>query len=180
MYIIGVDETFVPIFDLEILAGRSFSREFATEDSAAIINEAAIGRYKFENTQDAIGKEVLLGGRRKHIIGVINNYNQMSLKTNIQPLIFPYREIWDDYFILKVNSDNISDALKVLQKQWVDFFPGNPFDHFFLDEFYNRQYCKDVQFGNVFGIFSLLAIFIACLGLFALVSYNSLVRQEVA
>jgi putative ABC transport system permease protein len=178
MYIVGIDENYIPAFDLKLIAGRNFSAEIASDDSAMVINEAAISRYDFDSAQDAIGKKVQLGRRVCTVVGVIENFNQMSLKTNITPLVFPYSNVYESYFSFKFNSDDTAAIIPVIQKEWQKFFPGNPFDYFFLDEFYQRQYKKDIQFGTVFAIFTFLAIFIALLGLLALSIFDNIRRNK--
>ncbi|MCF7918719.1 MAG: ABC transporter permease [Candidatus Cloacimonetes bacterium] len=178
MYIVGIDESFIPAFDLKLIAGRNFSREIASDDSAVVINRSAIDRYEFLSAENAIGKEIFLGNRRLTVVGVIEDFNQMSLKTGITPLAFPYYDYLDSYFSFKFNSADIADHIPDIKKEWQNFFPGNPFDYFFLDEFYDRQYKKDIQFSKVFGIFTFIAIFIALLGLLALSVFDNIRRNK--
>ncbi|MBN1327522.1 MAG: ABC transporter permease, partial [Candidatus Cloacimonetes bacterium] len=112
------------------------------------------------------------------VSGVIENFNQMSLKTNIIPLAFPFIYASNDFFSMKVSPVDLQNTIKQIKNIWEKTLPGNPFEYFFLDDHFNNQYAKDIQFGRVFGIFSGLAIFIACLGLFALASFSAIQRTK--
>ena len=83
-----------------------------------------------------------------------------------------------NFYSIKVNSSNIQQTVSSVQKVWDDHFPSDPFDYFFLDESFDRQYKADVQFGNIFGIFSFLAISIACFGILSLSAYNIIQRTK--
>jgi putative ABC transport system permease protein len=100
------------------------------------------------------------------------------LKKAFEPLIFRYNEAPNGKYSIKFNTSNVKESLVNFEDTWKALFPGNPFIHFFLDEHYNNQYQADQQFGKVFGIFSSLAIFIACLGLFGLSSLTAIQRTK--
>ena len=84
----------------------------------------------------------------------------------------------DSFFSFKIESASTRELISALEDPWKTFFPGNPIDYFYLDQFFNRQYESDIQFGRVFGIFTVLAIFIACLGLFGLASFMTIQRTK--
>nr|NQU92778.1 ABC transporter permease [Bacteroidota bacterium] len=179
IYMIGMDESYIPAFDLDIIAGRNFSKDFSADDSAVIINENAIAYLGFKDAEEAVNRKVRLSGKNRTIVGVINNYNQLSLKTATIPLIFLYQPVDNNRFLsVKINSRNPQESIQQLHNKWDDFFPGNPFDYFILDEFYNKQYRNDEITGNAAGIFAILAIIIASLGLFALASLNMLQKTR--
>jgi putative ABC transport system permease protein len=108
---------------------------------------------------------------------VIEDYHQMSLKTPVAPLAIIMGHS-SRYFSVKVESENYHRVVDALTAPWETFFPGNPIDYFFLDQFYNKQYEKDDRFGQVFTLFTVLAIFIASLGLFGLASYMTIQRTR--
>ena len=179
IYLIGMDDNYIPTFDLEVIAGRNFSKEYGTDDSAVIINENAIHYLGFENAKDALNCKLRLNGKNRPIVGVINNYNQLSLKTATIPLLFLYQPVNNNrFFSIKINSDNPHASIDQLRDKWQEFFSGNPFDYFILDKFYNKQYKNDVKTANAAGIFAILAIIIACLGLFALAALSMLQRTK--
>ena len=84
----------------------------------------------------------------------------------------------NSFFVYKIESSNYQKVLEDIENGWAVFFPGNPFDYFFLDEFFNRQYDSDRRFSSVFSIFSFLAIFVACMGLFGLASFMTSQRTK--
>lgn len=178
IYIIGMDDDYVPMFNLKVVAGRNFSHEFKTEEDAVIINESAVDLLGFTSNEEAINRKVMLHGKERTIVGVINNYNQMSLKTATIPLIYRYFADHNEFFALKLNTIDIHESIDLINNKWNEFFSENPFDYFFLDEFYNQQYKNDAKIGNAAGIFAFLAVVIASLGLFALAALNTLQRTK--
>ena len=101
----------------------------------------------------------------------------MSLKTVVTPLVFRFFNS-SSFFAFKIESSDSKALLSQIEMPWKTFFPGNPVDYFFLDQFFNRQYESDQQFGRVFTLFTGLAIFIACLGLFGLASFMTIQRTK--
>ena len=112
------------------------------------------------------------------VIGLVKDYHQESLKKAYDPMVLRYGKAPGGYYSIKFNTTNVKSSLTNFEDDWKQLFPGNPFIYFFLDEHYNQQYEADQQFGEVFGIFSALAIFIACLGLFGLSSLTAIQRTK--
>ena len=169
--IMGVDYDFMKVFDTELVHGRFFSKEFQREDSCLILNETAVKWMGFESPEDAVGRQVSYWGQLFDVVGVMKNYHQQSLKENFEPTLFRYMPAGRGRFALftvKINPADIKSSIATLKKTYEGLFPGNPFDYYFLDEYFNQQYKADELFGKVFGIFAFLAIFITCLGIFAL------------
>jgi putative ABC transport system permease protein len=178
MYKIGMDEDYIPAFDIDLLAGRNFSPEFGTDDLGVIINAKSVTFLGYESPTTAIGQKVRIDGEDRHIVGVIADYHQMSLKQEPIPLLYRYFPAQQDFFAMKVSPDRVDHAIEELQSKFDEFFPGNPFNYFFLDEFYDRQYRIEKQIFVAVGVFSLVAIIIAALGLFGLSSYTTLQRTK--
>ncbi|MCD6329074.1 MAG: ABC transporter permease [Candidatus Cloacimonetes bacterium] len=178
MYLVGIDEHFVPSYDLELVAGTNFTPGLTENRTEALVNKSAVKRYGYSDPQDIIGRRIVISEDTLFVRGVIEDFNQMSLKTNIIPLAFPYIHASDGYFSVKIATTKIKNVVNAIQMKWKEMLPGNPFEYFFLDEHFDNQYKKDIQFGKVFGIFTALAIFIACLGLFALSSFSALKRTK--
>jgi putative ABC transport system permease protein len=177
-YTVGIDDDYVPSFDLHIVAGRNFDLDHPNEKKSVIINEAMSIALDFENSKAAIGERVRHGGDTMEIVGVLENYHQMSLKEVVTPLVYRYTPDFASFFAFKVESNNYSQIVSSLQEPWETFFPGNPMDYFFLDQFFNRQYDQDRKFSQIFALFTLLIIFVACLGLFGLASFMTLQRTK--
>jgi len=178
IYVIGMDEEYLSAFDIDLLAGRNFSPEYGTEDLAVIINQRAVDFLEFPTPEDAIGQKVNFHNEERHIVGVVADYHQMSLKQEPIPLLYRYFPASDDYFTMKVEPENLDASMASLEEVWMQFFEGNPFETFFLDEFFDRQYRIEKQLNTAVGFFALVAILIAALGLFGLSSYTTLQRTK--
>ena len=176
--IMGFDYDFVDFYGLEVIEGRNFSREFGQNASTVLFNEAAIQLMGFEDNASAMGVPIFFWGDTFNITGVLKNFHQEGLKKEYEPLIFRFFEDPNAYYSLKINSVNEQEVLAFVEEQWMKFFPRNPFEYFFLEDYYNEQYRNEMQFGRVFGIFAFLAIFIASLGLLGLSSYTTLQRRK--
>ena len=176
--IVGFDFEFVDFYGLTILEGRNFSEEYGQNSSAVLLNESAIDLMGFEDNASAMNVPIYFWGDTFSIVGVVKNYHQEGLKAEQEPLIFRFFRDPAGYYSLKVVPGKEQDALAYMEALWQRFFPQNPFEYFFLEDYYNEQYRNEIQFGKVFGLFAFLAIFVACLGLFGLSSYTTLQRTR--
>lgn len=176
-YTVGIDHDYISSFDLKIAAGRDFDSQFPNERKSIILNRAMAEALDLDDPKLAIGEKVIQGDTFE-IVGILENYHQMSLKESVTPLVFRYTPRGSSFISLKIENENYKDVLAGLAGPWKTFFPGNPVDYFFLDQFFNRQYESDRQFGAVFSLFTGLAIFIACLGLFGLASFMTVQRTK--
>jgi putative ABC transport system permease protein len=176
--IVGFDYDFVDFYGLDIIEGRNFSRDFGQNSTTVLFNEAAIDLMGFEDNASAMNVPIFFWGDTFDIVGVLKNYHQEGLKTNTEPLIFRFFEDPSGFYSLKVNPAKTSEVLAYVEEQWRKFFPLNPYEYFFLEDYYNEQYMNEMRFGKVFGVFAFLAIFIACLGLFGLSSYTTIQRTN--
>ncbi len=177
-YIVGVDYTYFPTYDIDIIAGRNYDPSFSTDNESLIINEALAKFLGFESAEAAVNQQLTFRGGPKTIIGVVDNYRQMSVKDEVSPIVFPLVTQWASYFTVKLNDADYQTAFEEVEGKYSSFFPGNPFDYFFLDDFYNRQYNNEQKFSRVFTLFAAFAIFVACLGLFGLSSFSALKRTK--
>jgi putative ABC transport system permease protein len=116
------------------------------------------------------------------IIGVAKNYHHQSLAKTFTPIMMiMYNRIgWIPlkYVSVKLNTADISGSVGKIEEVWNRFFPESTFDFYFVDEFYNRQYNQDKRFGSIFGLFSILAVFVACLDLWALSMFTGILRSK--
>jgi len=176
-YTVGIDHDYVSSFNLKIVAGRSFDVQHQNERKKVILNRAMAEVLDFKDPKMAVGEKVIQSDTLE-IVGVLENYHQMSLKETVAPLVFRYAPDFSNFYAIKIESKDYQRILASLEEPWKTYFPGNPMDYFFLDKFFNRQYESDRQFGQVFSIFTGLAIFIACLGLFGLASFMTIQRTK--
>lgn len=171
----GVDEAYIPTMGMEMVAGRNFSEEMGNEDGNIIINETAASELGI--AEDPIGQTVdqmsdLEGGRQPLIVvGVLKDFNARSLRDPIAPLMMVY----DPYYslIVKAGPGDISGLLAEMETNWDGFDSGEAFDYAFLDELYNETYREEAKMGSFLTTLSLLTIFVACLGLFGLVTFTA-------
>ena len=167
-----VDHDFLPTYGIDILVGRNFSRDFPADDTTAfILNETAIKDFGW-TMQEALGKKVNHQGRKGSIIGVTKDFHYQSLHEKIQPMLLTMNKYRTGKLTIRINSDNIPALMSKLEDKWKVLTPGLPFDYSFLDQDYDRLYAADAKLGKVTGIFSVLAIFVGCLGLLGLTSFS--------
>lgn len=176
-----IDDDFMNFYEFDLLAGRNFDERIQTDLVAYILNRTAMELMGYEKPEDAINDDIRndIWNTERKVIGVIENYHQTSLKGNFTPLVyllFP-RPRWTKNYSIKVKTGNIQETIEFIEQKYSSFYPGNIFEYYFLDKHFNQQYKTDILFGKVFTIFSILAIFIACLGLFALALYYMLQRM---
>jgi putative ABC transport system permease protein len=174
-----VDFDYINQYKLKLVAGRGFSREFKTDSSQAmVINEAAARSLGYASPKDAVGRDFSQWGRKGKIIGVLKDFHYKSLQQKIQPLTMRI-ETWGFYLLsIKVSSENLPATLKTIESKWSQVIPNRPFEYYFLDEFFDKQYRAEERFGNLFTNFAVLAIFISCLGLLGLASYSTIQRTK--
>ncbi|WP_184541851.1 ABC transporter permease [Mucilaginibacter sp. FT3.2] len=180
-----VDHDFMQAYGMQLIAGRAFDKSRPADSVGVVMNESAVKQFGFASAQDAVGQKVWVETIDKHpeeIIGVVKDYHQQSLQQKYTPLILfmdpALSWIPSSYFSIKVSQSNMPQMVANIQATWNNTFPESSFDFFFLDDFYNRQYQQDAQFGHLFTLFSSLAIFIACIGLFGLTAYSAARRTK--
>ena len=176
--VIMMDHDFIPMYGLSVIAGRGFSGETVNENENVLLNESGLRLMGFKKPEEALNDQIFFWGDTFRIVGVVKDYHQESLKKAYEPLIFRYNASPGGLYSIKFNTTHVKESLTRFEETWKSMFPGNPFIHFFLDDHYEQQYQADQQFGKVFGIFSSLAIFIACLGLFGLSSLTAIQRTK--
>jgi putative ABC transport system permease protein len=172
----SMDEDFLRVFQMHLLAGRAFSRDFSKDpDTSVILTASAARLLGFQTPKDAIGKTVLTnwGGWKGIVVGVVNDYHQVSLKSPLEPTMFTCDWYEGDYFSVRLQTGHLPQTLQHVEQAWTKAFPGNPFDYFFLDEYFDRQYASERQFGQLFTTLAFFAILISCLGLFGLSAYTA-------
>jgi putative ABC transport system permease protein len=169
-----VDEGYLPTLDIKLVAGRNFIDQ-PGEEKKIIPNETAIKALGFTDSKEAIGKIIRAGNNKEYeIAGVTGDAHYEGLQKNIRPVLLLHGHNYEfGFFSMKVNGENMNQTIANVQRHWNEIYPNDPFDYFFLDSFFEKQYHTDQKFGKVFGLFSFLAIFIACLGLIGLVAYTT-------
>lgn len=174
-----IDDRYLDQLDIKLLAGRNFDRNLAQDSvSAMIVNERITQMLGFVNPEDALGASFSQWGRKGEIVGVTQNFHTSSLQQNLGPLSFVFNPVQSRLLTVKVAAGTINQTLDFIEDSWQRALPEIPFDYYFLDEFFDRQYRAERQFGKLFLNFSMLAIFISCLGLLGLAAYSMLQRKR--
>ncbi|MFY0608671.1 MAG: ABC transporter permease [Cyclobacteriaceae bacterium] len=175
-----VDEDFIPTYQMSMVAGRNFSDDFPADSAKSLIlNESAARLFGYPNAEEIIGQSFEQWGREGQVIGVVKDFNYVSLHNDVEPLSIRFGRQYDvSTFSLKLNSDNYTKTLSDLEDIWASVVPHRPFDTRFANQNFNAQYESDERFGMIFSVFSALAIFVACLGLFGLTVYSTAQRNK--
>lgn len=169
----SVDYEFIKTFDLELVAGRSFSRAFGTDEREAyIINEAAVKQFNWGTAEQALGKQIDREGRVGKVIGVIKDFNFTALTTPIAGVIVAIEPSQYNTLSVRFDNDNIQTTVDKLEAEWNRIFPEKAFEFAFLDEQIDQQYQTFQNFGKIFQAFTLIAILISCLGVYGLVLFS--------
>jgi putative ABC transport system permease protein len=174
-----VDLDLIETFDIELVDGRNFSKSQATDEkSAFILNASAVEQFGWAS---AIGKQMAWKrdlNEKKTVIGVIRDFHFRSLHERIEPLILQLRGSTFRIMYVKLRSENIEESLTLIRNTWKTIFPHRPFEFFFLEDDIDAMYKSEQKMGQLFRYASLLAVFIACLGLFGLVSFATEQRTK--
>jgi ABC-type antimicrobial peptide transport system permease subunit len=171
-----VGDDYFETFGMEIVEGRSFSNKFPTDVSeGVIVNEAAIKAMRMESP---IGKRLTKDGKQYKIVGVVKNYHFKSLHHKIEPLILLFRQKPGHILVAKIRPGNTPKIISDIENIWKNFEPGYPVIYRFTDELLNDLYTSEKRIETLFRYFSILAIFIACLGLFGLASFTAEQRTK--
>jgi putative ABC transport system permease protein len=174
-----VDFDYIPQYQLKLVAGRAFSRAFGSDTTQAmILNEAGVKMLGYHSPQDAIGRDFSQWGRKGKIIGVVRDYHYSSLQQVIRPLSLRIEPEGCDQISVKISAADLKATIAAIEKSWHAIIPYRPFSYFFVDEMFDRQYRSEDRFGKLFLYFSVLAIFISCLGLLELASYSTIQRTK--
>lgn len=175
---IHVSHNFLDLFGLDIVAGRSFDLNLASDSTEAfILNESSIYRLGYLSPEAAIGKQFNYGGRQGFITGVVNDFHFESLHQSIAPIVFVISNGRNNTIAVKFNETYQEETIAYMENTWADYRPNFPFTYSLIEDNFAEQYEGEERLGKVFGYFALLAIIIAALGLFGLASFT--IQQRV-
>lgn len=161
---------------MEIIEGRGYSSEIASDRSGKVLlNEEAVKVMGFENP---VGETINYFKYKTEVIGVVKNFHFQPVHKKIEPMLMGTWPIRGGYTIVKLHPDQMAETIGFVKKTWGKIYPTDPFDYHFLDEDYDRLYRADERMGTLLNYFSVLAIFVACLGLFGLASFTTEQRTK--
>jgi len=178
---VRIDDQFFDTYGVSFAAGRNFSKAIPTDDSTAfIINEAAARVIGWKTNEEGINTDFAYGGTTGKLIGIVKDFHFESLHQRVVPMIFLPSKAGRGVgnLAVKLSGENMTEGINHLEKVWRSMLPGRPFEYQFLDERYRKLYEAEQKEGNLFTIFSGMAIFIACLGLFGLATFNTMQRVK--
>jgi len=174
-----IDYDFIPQYGLQLVAGRNFSRSMPTDSTQAmIINESAARMLGYASPRQALGRQFAQWGRRGQIIGILKDFHYLSFKQEIKPMVMRIEPFGYYKLSVKLSTARLPETLRTIADKWSRAVPNRPFEYRFLDDIFDEQYRSESRFGRLFVNFAVLAIFISCLGLLGLASYNTLQRTR--
>lgn len=174
---ISGDHDYVKTLGMEIVAGRDFSTDFSTDaESGVLLNETAA---RLMNLEDKVGETVEMAGTREGtLVGIVRDFHTASLHEPITATIISID--FDEYrsLLVRIQPEHMTATLEALETTWTSFVPDAPFTYTFFDEAFENLYRAEQRLGQMVGIFSVLAVLIACLGLFGLAAFTAEQRTK--
>lgn len=177
----SMDFEFMDVFKMRVIAGRAFSEDFVKDpDTSVVVTESASRLLGFKKPEEAIGQTIAIPGFQWNPIieGVVNDYHQVSFKKPLDPSIFYCTKYGGEFYSMRIKTSSLQSTIDHVKKSWEKAFPGNPFEFFFLDDYFNKQYENERKFGGLFVTFAALAVVVGCLGLFGLSAYTATQRTK--
>jgi len=183
-----VDERYIPTLKMEMVVGRNFSTDFPSDSSAIILNETAVRHFGFSD--DPIGQRISMlkdnedgsqnwnNQETRTLVGVVKDFNFESLHQPIGPLALLYGKDSRNFLIFRYETAQTEEVIGYIENTWKKMAPGEPFNYSFLDEGFKQLYAKETKLEKLFTMFTGLAIFIACLGLFAMTAFTTQQRTK--
>jgi len=174
--IFNIDDTYIPTLGMKILKGRNFYAGSLADSSSIIINEAAVQSLGWGNS-DPIGKIIIRSGEHRYtVVGLVKDFHYTSAKQKIGPLMLMYGPD-NGSIMVKIKTADVHGLITDIKKQWDSYNTGLPFSYSFLDDQFAQLYSSEEHVGAIFTTFSVIAVIIACLGLFGLAAF--MIRQRV-
>jgi putative ABC transport system permease protein len=175
-----VDQNFFDTYGIAFKQGKAFSEQVAirswNNERQVVINERAAEALGFDAAEDVVGKKIKWG-EEFEVMGVVKDYHHLSFRTAIEPIIYLPSVSYGN-FTVKLKAENMQSKIATIEKLYRELFPGNPFDYFFADEAYDKQYEQEKALAGLFIVASIVAVLIACLGLFGLAAYAAQQRVK--
>jgi putative ABC transport system permease protein len=172
-----IDYDYLSTMGIELKDGRSFSKDFLSDSTAVLINETAVEKFGYENpvgsmlySHEGDDDSPVVEGFR--IIGVVSDFHYKSLRNDIEPLVLHLGKN-AGFALFKINMDNAEGTIASIENTWDKFAPGQPFDYQFMNQQFNVMYKSEQKIGQIFSVFAVLTILIACLGLFGLAAFTA-------
>ena len=170
-----VDEHLLNVLEIELVAGRNFSQDWGTDSTTGfLLNETAVQYLGWGAPLDAIGKQFAwlpFGGKKGHVIGVVKDFHLRTIHDEIEPIVI-LTSSYHIYILIRLEPNRIPETIARIGETWRNVGASYPLEYTFLDEDFDRLYRDDQRLSEVFAIFAMLGVFVACLGLFGLASFS--------
>ncbi len=171
-----VDYDYLATYGMTLAAGRFFNESFTTDKQACLVNESAVRNFTITDFAKTRFIQPADSGKLNYlpVIGVVKNFNFESLRNPIQPYLFRFKTdnvLWG-YLSVRISGKNYTNTISAIENKWKEFVPNNPLQYYFVDADFEQMYIQEKQNAQMAVIFSILAIFIAALGLFGLTSFT--------
>ncbi|HOZ86484.1 MAG TPA: ABC transporter permease, partial [Bacteroidia bacterium] len=176
--VISADEDFLRTFQLELVSGRDFSRDFPSDRKEAfIVNESAVKSFNWGTNKQALGKKIDWAfGKTGKVVGVVKDFNYSSLHNGISPLLIHIFPSFHRRLSVRLRPEDIPETVSALESVWKNTIAESPFKYAFMEENYNNLYIAEKNMKSVLSAFTILSVFVACLGLFGLAAFT--IRQR--
>ena len=178
--VLWVHDDVVETLKMDLVAGRGYSEEFPADSSSSImINEAMVEALGFGTAEETLGRRITANGLTREIVGVVEDFHYASLHSEIAPFVLErfanpgQLNFFGRYLAVRFSPGDVSGTLAFLEEKWNAFIPGRPFEYAFLDSELDQLYTGETTLGKVATTFSILAIFVACLGLFGMAMFTA-------
>jgi putative ABC transport system permease protein len=179
MEVVIIDHDYVTTLDLKVVAGRDFSKEIATDAAQGVLLNEAACRVIGWTPEEAIGKTLSTAGMQNgRVIGVLANYHHHGVQREIRPMLHFIAPFGLRYFAMRLNTSDYQEKINQAKEYWAERFPGFPFDYYFLDEDFERQYQEEKRLSKTFGLFGILAVLTSCMGLLGLAVHTTEKRTK--
>jgi putative ABC transport system permease protein len=175
MRFLAVDYDFISLYDVDVIEGRSFDEKYpADENESFVLNESGMHRLGWNDPKEAVGQKLRWQNRNGYVIGVVKDFHFMAANVRVEPFILVMNTNWSaGYLSVKFTSGDPASKLQDIQEQFNKVMPNKIFEYFFLDEDFDQQYKAEDRFLKVFTFFAVIAILIACLGLYGLAMFTA-------
>jgi putative ABC transport system permease protein len=177
----AVDETYIKTIGLNLIAGKNFDIQQSAElQKGLILNETAVSMFGWSSPEEAIGKRITSpsGHPEGEVIGVVKDYHQAGLQQSIGPITMDYSPENSYLYAIRYKTSKTKNLIDEVSMRWKKSFPGYDFNYFFLDESFEKQYQNEKRLAEVLGLFAVVTIIIATIGLLGLVSFMVVARTK--
>jgi putative ABC transport system permease protein len=175
MRFLTVDHDFAKLYNIEVIEGRSFNRDFPSDENEAfMLNESGMRRLGWTEPTDAIGQNLRWQNRKGYVIGIVKDFHFMAANVAVEPFLITMNTTWSaGYLSVKLAAGDPSARLNEIREKFSTIMPDRIFEYFFLDEDFDQQYKAEDRFMKMFTFFAIVAISIACLGLYGLAMFTA-------